>query len=340
MGGNKSIQKAKSIANDIEKFLSNCAHSSTSKTSADLLLNRQVLQDHYDKLNNDYQPTTVAEKLRQIRIAINFLIHHNHENNDMYIKGRQIITTLDRWIKRLSKSIGKQCQQHGMTIRDTLANESPTKTASEFLKSTRLLAKVDSAILNLGSSFDPKDVKILTAYAACQLLYGNSQRSGVVENLAVNEFSQRQRKLHDNEERIIIPCLNHKTGPQGIAQLVVTVKGEELLLQYHTLVRAKITPKPGCEQYFFLTYSGVKYTQVFRKIIKSIKINNIDIKEPPKPELFRIGMSSKVSRHLSDAKRRTVVRHMSHSDQTSQKCYEFINLDDAAKAFDEINKLM
>ena len=173
--------------------------------------------------------------------------------------------------------------------------------------------------MNLRSSFDSKDVKILTAYAACLLLYGNSQRSGVVENLTVDEFSQRQRKLHDNEARIVIPCLNHKTGPQGIAQLVVTEDGEELLVQYHTLVRAKITPKPGCEQYLFLTYGGVKYTQVFCKICESIKTNNIDIKEPPKPEMFRIGMSSKASRHLSDTKRRTVVRHMSHSDQTSQK---------------------
>ena len=155
----------------------------------------------------------------------------------MYNKGSQIITTLDQWIKALNKSIGKQRQRHGMKIRDTLANESPTKTASEFLKSTWLRARVDSAILNLGSSFDSKEVKILTAYAACLLRYGNSQRSGVVENLTVNEFSQRQRKLHDNEERIVIPCLNHKTGPQGIAQLVVTVEGEELLVQYHTLVR-------------------------------------------------------------------------------------------------------
>ena len=75
MGGNKSIETAKSIANDVEKFLSNCDHSSTSKTSADLLLNRQGLQNHYDKLKDDYQPTTVAEKLRRLRIAINFLRH-------------------------------------------------------------------------------------------------------------------------------------------------------------------------------------------------------------------------------------------------------------------------
>ena len=35
-------------------------------------------------------------------------------------------------------------------------------------------------------SFDPTDVKLLTAYAATLLVYKNSQRSGVVDNLTMN----------------------------------------------------------------------------------------------------------------------------------------------------------
>ena len=97
------------------------------------------------------------------------------------------------------------------------------------MKNTHLWAKVDSAILYLALSFDSKDVELLTAYAACLLLYKNSQRSGVIENLTLRDFSQRQQKLHNNEERVVIPCLNHKTGPQGIA-------GEELLIKYHTII--------------------------------------------------------------------------------------------------------
>ena len=102
MGGNKSTETAKSIVNDVEKFLSNCSHSSPSTTSTDLLLNKKVLQNYYDKLKDNYQPTTVAEKLRQVKMAINFLIHENHENNDMYVKGSRIISTLNQRIKTLS----------------------------------------------------------------------------------------------------------------------------------------------------------------------------------------------------------------------------------------------
>ena len=56
--------------------------------------------------------------------------------------------------------------------------------------------------------------------------------------------------------------------------------------------------------------------------------------------MFRIGMSTKVAKELSDTKQRGVIKHMSHTEQTSQKYYEFVNFEDAAKAFEEINKLM
>ena len=51
-------------------------------------------------------------------------------------------------------------------------------------------------------------------------------------------------------------------------------------------------------------------------------------------------MSTKVAKELSDTKRRGVIKHTSHSERTNQSYYEFANFEDAAKAFDEINKLM
>ena len=339
VGGNKSIETSKSIVSDVEKYLTNCSHSSSTKSATDLLLDRKVLQAHYDKLKNIYQPTTITEKLRRLKMAIDFL-NHTQDDDDMYMKATRTLETLSRWIKALSKAIGKQRQEHGMRVRNTLENNEPTKAVSEFLNNVNLQAKIDCAILNLASSFNTQDAKLLTAYVASMILYENGQRSGVIENLTITEFSKRMHKFYEGQERVIIPCLNHKTGPQGIAQLVTTPKGENLLLQYYTLARAKIMPKPGCDQLFFLTPCGGRYNQVYRKICESIKINNINVTEPPKPKTYRIGMSSKVGRHLSDAKRRAVVKHMNHTEQTSEKYYEFVNLDDAAMAFDEINKLL
>ena len=34
---------------------------------------------------------------------------------------------------------------------------------------------------------------------------------------------------------VVIPCVNHKTGPQGIARHVATIEDEEILVHYDTL---------------------------------------------------------------------------------------------------------
>ena len=80
--------------------------------------------------------------------------------------------------------------------------------------------------------FDKPAAKVLTAYAAAYLLYGNGQRSGVITNLRIIEFNQRQPGDYDTDE-VVINCLHHKTGPQGIAHLVVTREHEQLLVEYY-----------------------------------------------------------------------------------------------------------
>lgn len=104
---------------------------------------------------------------------------------------------------------------------------------------------------------------------------------------------------------------------------------EEVLIQYHTLVRSRLTSKPGCNDLFFLTHQGAKYTQVYRKITQSINANNINVTVPPPSSTFRIEMSTKAAKELSDSKRRNVIKH-----------YEFVNIHNAAKAHKDISKLL
>ena len=42
---------------------------------------------------------------------------------------------------------------------------------------------------------------------------------------------------------VVIPCVNHKTGPQGIARHVATIEDEEILIHYDTLCKNKADPK-------------------------------------------------------------------------------------------------
>ena len=88
-------------------------------------------------------------------------------------------------------------------------------------------------------------------------------RSGVIENVKVEEYLN---KNIDEKGKPVIQCLDHKTGLDGLAQLVVSKLANHLLQKYYQLVRTKITPEKNCEKYFFLTTSGSQYTQVYRKM--------------------------------------------------------------------------
>jgi len=113
-----------------------------------------------------------------------------------------------------------------------------------------------------GGRFDQPAAKIFTAYAAACIIYGNGQRSGVITNLRIIEFIQRHSCDYDSDE-VVIPCLHHKTGPQGIAQLVVTRDLEQVLLEYYKNVRLKIKADEFTNSNrFFLTTNGCLYTQV------------------------------------------------------------------------------
>jgi len=87
--------------------------------------------------------------------------------------------------------------------------------------------------------FHKPSAKIVTTYVAACIIYGNGQWSGVVTNLRIVEFDQRQPSDHDTNE-VVINCLHHKTGSQGIPHLVITCDIEKLLVEYYNKVRRKI----------------------------------------------------------------------------------------------------
>jgi len=190
-------------------------------------------------------------------------------------------------------------------------------------------------ILN-DKKFDECAAKVLTAYAAACIVYGNGQRSGVITNLRIVEFNRRQPCDFDSDE-VVIPCLHHKTGPQGIAHLVVTRDTEQLLVEYYKNVRVKIRAVEFINSNrFFLTTSGYPYTQVYRKIKEALSIGNL---KPPRPKDYRILVASDAARELNDADLRRVARHLCHSTETSRQYYQFTNTNDSMLAHQAICNL-
>jgi len=87
----------------------------------------------------------------------------------------------------------------------------------------------------------------VTAYTVAMILYGNGQRSGVISNLTIGEFELREE---EENNKVIIPCVHHKTS-QGISQLVVIANIEEVLLFYYEMIQTKLVLEPGIEVRYF-----------------------------------------------------------------------------------------
>ena len=61
-GGNRTFSTAKSIAADVNKFISQ-APKTSSTTDSELLLNRKAIEAYFVSLKaKEYKPTTIAEK--------------------------------------------------------------------------------------------------------------------------------------------------------------------------------------------------------------------------------------------------------------------------------------
>ena len=184
--------------------------------------------------------------------------------------------------------------------------------------------------------FDEPAAKVLTAYVAACIIYGNGQRSGVVTSLRIAEFNRREPCDFDTDE-VIIPCLHHKTGPQGIARLVVPRENEKLLVEYYNNVRMKIRANEFINSNrFFLTTNGCLYTQVYRRIKEALSIGSL---KPPRPKDYRVMVATDAARELDDAELRRVARHLCHSTETSRQYYQFSNMEDSKLAHQAIRNL-
>ena len=101
-GGNRSTTTATAIVRDIQRFFETVTPPGSTFTSRDLL-NLKVIEKYYHhlKTTNIFKPTTNAEILRRLKMAIKYIIHANQTNQQIYIRGYQIIDTLTQWIHSL-----------------------------------------------------------------------------------------------------------------------------------------------------------------------------------------------------------------------------------------------
>ena len=117
-GGKKSVSTAKAIVADIQNYF--CFISDSHKPHYDLLLDMENLKNYLQYLQQHFTfaATTISEKIRRLRLAIEYTLHI--ENSDecdtiMFMRCTKILTNLLKWGKSLSKDI--QRQHHKQSVK-------------------------------------------------------------------------------------------------------------------------------------------------------------------------------------------------------------------------------
>ena len=82
-GGNRSSETATTIVRDLQVFFQTMTPRGD-QFKIKILLNQKNLEHYYHhlKTSKKYKPTTNAEKLRRLRLAIRFLLHNQEEDQD------------------------------------------------------------------------------------------------------------------------------------------------------------------------------------------------------------------------------------------------------------------
>ena len=117
-GGNRSGDTSKAIVTDLKLFL--CLTPGLS-SDVDKLFNKTNLEKffHYLITERAYKPTTIAEKIRRLKMAIKYVIHTEDsvmKNQELFIRGSILIELMSQWGRSLSKPIALQRQQHSLRM--------------------------------------------------------------------------------------------------------------------------------------------------------------------------------------------------------------------------------
>lgn len=136
-GGNRSTDTSRAIVADLKLFLCLTPGSSC---DVDKLFNKTNLENffHYLITEKAYKPTTIAEKIRRLKMAIKYVIHAEDsmmQNQELFIRGSILIELMNQWGHSLSKPIALQRQQHSLRMAEKIPL---VIDADEFLKNEQV----------------------------------------------------------------------------------------------------------------------------------------------------------------------------------------------------------
>ena len=206
---------------------------------------------------------------------------------------------------------------------------------SGFLESKEVLVAVEKAFeIAKDAMINSQEYLLIITYIAASMIFPNAQRPGVVQHMMINEYEEREHI----DEKVVIQVLNHKTcASRGPASIVITPNVEKMINDYLQYIRKFITPKTvELSDNLFLSYTGNEFRKVSEAIQKVARI--FDISTPP-PSLHRKVIASEGRKNLDEGNMRLLATHMSHSEATSRRFYQFPSENEACEIHETIKHL-
>ena len=208
---------------------------------------------------------TVLSDAMLIRCAIDYVVYEQSEevSHSTLIKCEQVKERLKKWGKAFTKDIKKQRNQYALKCSHEVCNHlaivtllmlnhasklvhhNPQVTTADdplnFMNSTKVLKRVEQ-LLEIAKARKRvwQEIFVVVAYLAAHIIFKNGQRPGVVQRMAINEWTQR---VEEDKEWVIYVVERKTTGLLGPAKTFISNSVCSLMEQYFVHVRAKITPK-------------------------------------------------------------------------------------------------
>ena len=128
-GGKRNKATAKSITSDVIMFFNTTSQSSSdTSNNIDSLFEKTNLKSflHHSKTKKNYKPTTLTEKIRRLKLAIEYTMQLNKDKDHYTSRGNYLLKILTEWCHSLSQDVTKQRKETSKYVAGTQQNEHPS----------------------------------------------------------------------------------------------------------------------------------------------------------------------------------------------------------------------
>ncbi len=339
-GGSKTALASEQETIDLSKFLFLADNKSCDITNITRMDNITIYLNELKK--SGVGPSGQLSKLITLQHALHMLVSQIPPDGATadQLKLPSYMKVIELKLGGLMKSLRKE----GTVIRKRKRDLFDTETNDHqkvitFLGNKKLLTQFQ-ALANKDTLTAWEQLN-LRRYLVCKLVYENSQRTGTVINMKLEELARaRCHTTSDGRIMFVYKVWEHKTSAQfGSANIVAPEHLHESLLSY--VDKHRPHPQPENKEFVFLTPGGRLITNCsedLRLLSKAFSTEHGELRCTP-TKMRKLTSTQVAKESKEEATIQAVATHMTHSTDTAKHFYQQLQSTSASvKAFDLINR--